>query len=246
MQQEGLTKEQAQKRIYILGRNGLLTDKLNTLTPSQQPYMWLTEEIASWTFEGEQPNLSEVIINAKPTVLIGVSGQPGLFTQDLVNAMQQDCERPIIFPLSNPSKKIEATPQDLLEWTDGNAILATGSPFEPINYQDKLYPIPQCNNSYIFPGIGLAVVAGEISLITDEMLMKASEVLAQESPLFKTGEGSILPPLADITEVSKKIAYSIIRLAQEQGLAPDMDESVVQEKIEANFWLPEYRQYQLK
>jgi malate dehydrogenase (oxaloacetate-decarboxylating) len=246
MQQEGLTKEQAQKRIYILGRNGLLTDKLNTLTPSQQPYMWLTEEIASWAFEGEQPNLSEVIINAKPTVLIGVSGQPGLFTQDLVNTMQQDCERPIIFPLSNPSKKIEATPQDLLEWTDGNAILATGSPFEPIKYQGKVYPIPQCNNSYIFPGIGLAVVAGDISLITDEMLMKASEVLAQESPLFKTGEGSILPPLADITEVSKKIAYNIIRLAQEQGLAPDMDESVVQDKIEANFWLPEYRQYQLK
>jgi malate dehydrogenase (oxaloacetate-decarboxylating) len=133
-----------------------------------------------------------------PTVLIGVSGQADLFTQSLIETMWQKCDRPIILPLSNPSRQIEAKPEDILNWTHGKAIIATGSPFEPVEYQGQHYPIPQCNNSYIFPALGLAAIVGKLNAITDEMLMTASEKLAQSSPMVLTGEGSLLPPLKQI------------------------------------------------
>lgn len=204
----------------------------------------MNSELQNWQYEGAFPFLQDVIKNTKATVLIGVSGQPGLFTESVIKTMASACERPIIFPLSNPSKKIEAHPKDLIEWTNGEAIIATGSPFTPITHNGKDYPIPQCNNSYIFPGIGLAVVAANITRISDEMLMIASEVLAAESPLMKTGQGSILPPLTDIASLSKKIAFGIGKLAQEQGLAEKISEEQLLENIEVNYWLPEYRTYQ--
>jgi malate dehydrogenase (oxaloacetate-decarboxylating) len=159
--------------------------------------------------------------------------------------MLSSCDQPIIFPLSNPSKKIEATPKQLLEWTQGQAIIATGSPFEPIEYNGKTYNIPQCNNSYIFPAFGLAVVAGKISQITEEMLIVASEVLAASSPVVQTGEGALLPALSDIAELSKKMAMAIIKQAQQQGFAEQVTNQDIESAISQNFWLPEYRRYEV-
>ncbi|TMP84654.1 NAD-dependent malic enzyme, partial [Pseudoalteromonas ruthenica] len=122
-----------------------------------------------------------------PDILIGVSGQPGLFTEQVIRAMYSGCERPIIFPLSNPSRQVEAHPKDVIAWTQGNAIVATGSPFEPVEFEGNTYPIPQCNNSYIFPGIGLGVIAAKATRITDNMLMVSSKTLAESSPLANTG-----------------------------------------------------------
>lgn len=240
---EGLSETQARSQIFMVGRNGLLTEGSLDILDFQQNLAQKKADLTEWDLLGQYASLFEVMQLAKPTVLIGVSGQPGLFTESIIKAMQQGCERPIIFPLSNPSKKIEAMPQQLIEWTDGQAIIATGSPFEPIHYKDNNYPIPQCNNSYIFPGFGLAVVAAKITRITDEMLMKSSEVLAEASPVVISGEGALLPPLTDIAELSKKIAFAVAKIAQQQGFADKISDEDLQKSIEANFWLPEYLDY---
>ncbi len=240
---EGLTKQQARSQIFMVGRYGLLTESSANLLDFQQDLAQRDADLTEWDVTGDGANLIEVMKFAAPTVLIGVSGQPGLFTEAVIKTMLKACERPIVFPLSNPSKKIEATPQQLIEWTDGNAIVATGSPFDPIQYKGKSYPIPQCNNSYIFPGFGLAVVAAKISQITDEMLMKSSEVLAATSPVVETGAGALLPPLVDIAALSKKIAFEVAKIAMEQGFAEIVTEQRLLDAIEQNFWVPKYRQY---
>jgi malate dehydrogenase (oxaloacetate-decarboxylating) len=244
MQQSGLSREQALSQIYIVDRDGLINASMKTLTPAQETFAHSNEIYADWQFEGKYPDLATIMEEVKPTVLIGVSGQAGLFSEVLIKTMHRHCERPIIFPLSNPSKKIEAHPQDILVWTKGQAIIATGSPFEAIEYAGKQYSIPQCNNSYIFPGIGLGVVAAGITRITDEMLMVASEALAAMSPLIRHGEGALLPSLTEIAEVSKKIAFEIGLLAQRQKVAVEISEEALWAQIEANFWVPHYRHYE--
>ena len=146
-------------------------------------------------------------------------------------------------PLSNPTSRVEATPQDIISWTDGQALVATGSPFAPVSWKDTVYPIAQCNNSYIFPGIGLGVIASGASRITDEMLMSASETLAKHSPLANHGEGLVLPELKDIHKVSRAIAFAVGKMAQQQGVATNTSADALQEAIDENFWLPEYRSY---
>jgi malate dehydrogenase (oxaloacetate-decarboxylating) len=179
-------------------------------------------------------------------VLIGVSGQPGLFDEALITNMSRYCASPIVFPLSNPSKRIEAHPADLLLWTQGKAIIATGSPFEPIELDGYIYDIPQCNNSYIFPGLGLAVVAANITRLTEAMMMIASEALAKISPHIKEGHGSLLPPLKNSVDVSRAIAFDVAKYAIECGYAEIMSDEALEQAIEKAFWKPEYRQYVLK
>jgi malate dehydrogenase (oxaloacetate-decarboxylating) len=183
------------------------------------------------------------MLNAKATILIGVSGQPGLFTEQVIKTMHQECERPIIFPLSNPSKQAEATPQQIIEWTDGQAVIATGSPFQPVEYKGKTYITPQCNNSYIFPGLGLGIIACGAKRVTDDMLMATSLCLANESPLANDGKGYLLPPLTDITVLSKKIAFEVAKVAIKQGHALQITDEQLQAQITKNFWHPQYRDY---
>lgn len=243
MCKEGLSEQQARSQIYMVGRYGLLTEDSPSLLDFQKELAQKQSNLSDWQYTEQYAPLIDVLQFAKPTILIGVSGQPGLFTESVIKTMVQGCAQPIILPLSNPSRKIEATPQQLIEWTDGQAIIATGSPFDPIEYKGNSYIIPQCNNSYIFPGFGLAAIAGKITRISDEMMMVASEVLAQASPLATTGEGSLLPPLTEIAELSKKIAFEVAKLAQQQGFADQMTDHELSDAIENNFWLPEYREY---
>ena len=241
---EGITEQQARSQVYMVDRYGLLSKNMAELLDFQRPLAQLDASLGDWQCTGQHANLVEVMQFAKPTILIGVSGQPGLFTETVVKTMHQGCNQPIIFPLSNPSKKIEATPQQLLEWTNGQVIIATGSPFEPIEYNGKLFRIPQCNNSYIFPAFGLAVIAGQITQISDEMLIAASEVLAAASPIVQSGTGPLLPPLSDIAELSKKMAVAIINVAQKQGFAQKMSDSILIKSIDHHFWVSEYQRYE--
>lgn len=241
---EGLSEQQARSQIYMVDRHGLLTQGMADLPTFQQALIQPKAVIADWQYSGVYPSLADVIDYAKPTVLIGVSGQAGLFTQSMIETMASNCKRPIILPLSNPSRQIEATPEQLLTWTKGQAIIATGSPFDPVEYQNQHYIIPQCNNSYIFPGFGLAVVAGKVTRITDEMLIIVSEQLAQASPMLMTGQGALLPPLTDIASLSKKIAFSVTKQGQLQGVSPNMTDDELSAAIDKQFWLPQYRQYQ--
>ncbi|PHR66236.1 NAD-dependent malic enzyme [Pseudidiomarina marina] len=240
---EGLTDEQARRNIYMVDRFGLLTEGMSDLRDFQQALAQPLEHLSDWQHSGDYASLLDVMHCAKPAILIGVSGQPGLFTEQVIRAMHQYTEKPIIFPLSNPSRQIEAHPAHVIEWTNGEAIIATGSPFDAIRYKGIDYPIAQCNNSYIFPGIGLGVIAVKARIISDEMLMAASNTLADESPRVR-GEGdSLLPGIPQISELSKKIAFNVGKVAQQQGLALEVSDETLRERIDANFWRPEYRRY---
>ncbi len=243
MVKEGLSDAQARKQVFMIDRYGLVSEGMSDLRDFQQKLQQLQADLADWTFSGEYPSLLDVMHCAKPDVLIGVSGQPGLFTEQVITAMKQHCELPIIFPLSNPSRQVEARPEQVIEWTKGEVVIASGSPFKPVEYEGKTYPIAQCNNAYIFPGIGLGVVAAKAKRISDEMLMAASEALAASSPLVINGEGALLPPLTAIAELSKEMAFAVGKVAMTQGLALEMTDEALRKSIEQNFWKAEYRPY---
>ena len=201
--------------------------------------------IADWELSGDSkyPSLLDVVSNAQTTVLIGASGVPGLFTQQVVETLYKNCGQPIIFPLSNPSRQVEAHPKDVIKWTEGNAIVATGSPFSGVSWNDREYKISQCNNSYIFPGIGLGVIATYASRITDEMLMVASTTLAELAPDSSTPEDGILPPLTSLADISKKIAFNVGKMAMQEGVCLEITDEDLSRAIDRNFWSPAYREY---
>lgn len=239
MQSEGLSEAEARARIFMVDRYGLLTTDMEGLHDFQAR---LAHDAGKWN----DTSLLGVVEQAKPTVLIGVSGQRGLFTKEVIQALHAGCSQPLVMPLSNPTSKVEATPEEILVWTEGQALVATGSPFAPVEYRGKRYPIAQCNNSYIFPGIGLGVIAANASRVTDGMLMAASNALAKGAPMVKEGKGALLPPLSDIRDISKAIAFDVAKQAMEEGVALTSDDATLRAAIEANFWYPRYREYRRK
>ncbi|PSU24830.1 NAD-dependent malic enzyme [Photobacterium phosphoreum] len=239
----GITDAQARSQVFMVDRWGLLVENMPNLLNFQQALIQKNTNIKDWELSDNNISLFDVMRNAKPTVLIGVSGVPGLFSEEVIREMYAHCPRPIIFPLSNPTSRVEATPFDLIHWTEGNALVATGSPFDPVIYEGKTYPIVQCNNSYIFPGIGLGVLAVNARRVTSEMLMESSRALAECSPLAIHGEGPLLPGLEDIQKVSRKIAFAVAKKAVEQHKAPKNSDERIREKIDANFWQSDYRRY---
>ncbi|MFI0487755.1 MAG: NAD-dependent malic enzyme [Yersinia sp. (in: enterobacteria)] len=240
---EGLSEDQARARIFMVDRFGLLTNKLPNLLDFQSKLVQKSDALQNWNLTSDAVSLLDVVRNAKPTVLIGVSGQPGLFTEELIREMHSHCPHPIVMPLSNPTSRVEARPEDIINWTDGAALVATGSPFSPVSYKEKLYPIAQCNNAYIFPGIGLGMLASGARRVTDGMLMAASRALAECSPLALNGEGALLPNIDDIQSVSKTIAMQVGKAAQLQGVATVTSEEALAKAIEHNYWQPQYRTY---
>ncbi len=239
MQAEGLSEKEARRRVFMVDREGLVTSDQEWLRDFQRRLAHDPALVEGW----QDQSLLEVARHIKPTVLIGVSGQPGLFSEEVIRAMHAGCERPVIMPLSNPTSRVEAVPADVIEWTNGQALVATGSPFPPVEYEGKIYPIAQCNNAYIFPGIGLGVVASGAKRITDTMLMTASRALAREAPLVKAGKGALLPPLSQIRELSKAIAFEVAAQAQQEGMALRTDGIKLRQAIERSSWTPEYRSY---
>ena len=240
---KGLTDEQARESIYLVDRFGLVTDESTGLRDFQVPLAQKRASFSEWRYSGSSPNLIDVIHHAKPHILIGVSGQPHVFTRQVVRAMCCINDKPVIFPLSNPVSQAEATPEELFEWTGGTAIVATGSPFSPVKYEGKIYPISQCNNAYVFPGIGLAVVSAKIEKITDEMLLSAAETLAEWSMDNRNDTQTLLPSLKQLQLLSKAMALSVAKVAREQGLCAPISDEDLQRAIEAHFWKPKYREY---
>ncbi|ENG7993364.1 NAD-dependent malic enzyme [Vibrio vulnificus] len=243
MVSEGISDKQARSQVFMVDRWGLLQEGMPNLLDFQQRLVQKHTVTAKWETEANGFSLLDVVKNAKPTVLIGVSGAPGLFTQEVIQEMHKRCPRPIVFPLSNPTSRVEAVPVDIIRWTNGDALVATGSPFDPVIHEGKTYPIVQCNNSYIFPGIGLGVLAVNAKRVTDEMLMESSRALATCSPLAINGKGALLPPLEEIHTVSKRIAYAVAKKAIEQGVALEIADDALQVAIEQHFWQPVYRRY---
>ena len=241
MTMEGLSGAEARRRVYMVDRHGLLTTEMQALYDFQQRLAHDPASLSDWDTQARE--LLDVVRNAKPSVLIGVSGQRGLFSEEVIKTLHAGCAQPLVMPLSNPTSKVEAVPQDILDWTGGEALVATGSPFKPARVGEREVAIAQCNNAYIFPGIGLGVVAANASRVTDKMLMAASNALAQGAPIVKTGKGALLPSLGDIREISKEIAFAVAKQAQEEDVALASSDEVLWDAIERHFWYPRYRAY---
>ncbi|HAU5607717.1 NAD-dependent malic enzyme [Citrobacter koseri] len=240
---EGMDAAEASKTIFMVDRDGLVMTTASSLADFQVPLAQPPEMLSGWAYAGVTPSLLEVIHNAKPGVMLGVSGQAGLFTEEVVRTMYRHCERPIIMPLSNPTSRMEARPQDLIRWTDGQAIIATGSPCEPVDFAGRTIPVSQCNNVYIFPAIGLGAIASGARRITETMLMAASRALADASPLVRHRGGGLLPEINMICDVTCRIAFEVGKAAQLSGVADALDDAVLTQRITAHFWLPHYRPY---
>ena len=243
MMAEGLSEEQAKKQIFMVDRYGLVVDSMSDLRDFQQALAQPVGSLGDWQYSGDYPSLLDVIHCAEPDVLIGVSGQAGLFTEQVITTMARYVDQPIIFPLSNPSKHVEAHPHDVIRWTQGKAIVATGSPFGEVEWEGTTYPIAQCNNSYIFPGIGLGVIAVKATRVSDEMFRVASKTLAKASPSANGKSKNLLPGFTELAQLSKDIAFAVAKVAQQEGVALEIDDEVLKQRIETNFWSPEYRQY---
>lgn len=243
MVEDGADEQQARSQIFMIDRFGLLTDDMPNLLDFQQRLVTPRESVKGWDTDPSSISLMDVVRHVHPTVLVGVSGQPGLFSEEIVKEMHRHCPRPIIMPLSNPTSRAEAAPQDLIAWTQGAALIATGSPFTPVFYQDELYDIAQCNNAYVFPGLGLGILAAKARRVTEGMLMAASHALAAHSPLVLTEQGGLLPPVAEIETLSRAIAFAVGRAAQQDDVAPTMSEDALRTAIEDMFWQAQYAPY---
>ncbi len=243
MVSDGISETQARSQVFMVDRWGMLEQGMTGLLDFQQNLSQPDSVRKGWGIQSNSEiSLLDVIQRAKPDVLIGVTGVPGLFNQTVIEAMASTCERPVVMPLSNPTSRVEAKPADIITWTKGKAIVATGSPFADVMYQGKRYPISQCNNSYIFPGVGLGVISAKANRVTNEMLQQASISLAAMSPMLKGGN-TLLPPLSDIQMVSRKIAIEVAKKAVEQGKAIERTEERLLERIKEEFWQAQYCDY---
>ncbi|WP_049472944.1 malolactic enzyme [Streptococcus parasanguinis] len=232
---EGLSPEEAYKRFFMIDKQGLLFDDMEDLTPAQKPF---AKKRSDFEGKGDMTNLLEVIKTVKPTILVGTSTNPGAFTKEVVEAMCENTERPVIFPISNPTKKLEATAQQVIEWSDGKAFVATGVPSGTISYKGVDYEIGQANNALIYPGLGLGMLASEAKLLTDEMIGAAAHSL---SGIVNPGQSGapVLPPFQYVADVSIKVAEAVAKKAQEQGLA-QAKETDMAKAVRDLKWHPKY------
>jgi malate dehydrogenase (oxaloacetate-decarboxylating) len=237
---EGLDERSALDRLWLVDRHGLLHAGMTGLEPFQGRYARPIESLADWP-RADGFDLNTVVEHVRPTVLIGCSGQPGAFTEDAVRAMARHVARPAIFPLSNPTSRSEATPASLLAWTEGRALVATGSPFADVSQDGRTFRIAQCNNSYIFPGLGQGVIASGARRVSDAMFLAAARALADVSPARHDPTAPLLPPLDEIVPVSRRVALAVAAQAQAEGQIEACPPEALARRIDARWWEPRYR-----
>jgi malate dehydrogenase (oxaloacetate-decarboxylating) len=244
MVQEGLTDEEARGRFWLVNRGGLLHSARTDLKPEQRIYAHPWEDVAPWAeADPRRVSLAEVVRGARPTILMGLSTVAGAFDEELVRAMASNVARPVIFPLSNPTTKSEAIPSDLLQWTNGRAVIATGSPFAPVEFEGRRVPVAQCNNVYIFPALGLGAVASAARRITDGMLLAAARALAEFSPARSDPTAPLLPPVSQLRSIAVEIAVAVGREAQRTGHAPLTSPEELRSRVRDAQWTPTYPVY---
>ncbi len=241
MENEGRSLEEAGRSIWLIDSHGLVHTGRNDLEAEKVPYAQPQERSSGWnTSRPEQIGLQEVVAQVHPTILIGTAARAGAFTEAIVREMARQVERPIIFPLSNPTSKSEATPADLLAWTDGRALIATGSPFPEVSYSGQTITIGQCNNMFIFPGMGLGVFAAQARRVTNEMFIAAARALSECSPARKASTAPLYPMVEDVREVSRRVALAAGLAAQQAGVAEQTSHEELARRITAQMWTPHY------
>ena len=240
MMAEGTSELEGRSKLWLVDSQGLVHAGRPNVERFKQKYTQPIEAMQSWRLgDIATPNFSEVVKHVKPTILIGTSAQPGAFTEEIVRDMAKHVDRPIIFPLSNPTSKSEATPIDLFKWTNGRALIATGSPFPPINTEDGVIQIGQCNNSFIFPGVGLGVLASGARRVTDAMFVAAARVLSEFAPALHDTRAPLYPPLEQVRDISFKVALEVAREAQRAGLATVTSDEL-EKTVSERMWKPHY------
>lgn len=245
MRNAGLSEEEAATRFFMVDRDGLLLEGMTGLASFQVPFLQKKAAIEGWKLgHPDKIGLLDVVRNAKPTVLIGVSGQAGAFSEPIVRAMAECNKRPVIFPLSNPTSREEAAPADIEAWTEGRALIGVGSPFPPITRDGARFKIDQTNNSYIFPGVGLGALAVGAPRISDGMFMAAATALASVSPARSNPKHNLLPPVSALREVAVTVAMAVAVQAHKEGLAGDVPVDQIEQRIRAKMWTPQYVPYQ--
>lgn len=245
MQKEGIDPQEAISKIYLIDRHGLIHENTPSIDSLQEAFARKTAEIKDWKVEN--PNhitLHDVVQHLHPTVLIGVSAQAGVFTKEILREMASHVAHPIVFPLSNPTSKAEATPQDIYEATDGRAIVAAGSPFGPVTFKGSSYTVSQCNNVYIFPGMGLGVLASGAKKISDAMFLQAAYELARHAPAISIQDSrALFPSFKKLREVTKKIAFAIAKQAMQENLAKTISDEEIHKRIKERMWEANYSLY---
>ncbi len=242
MVRNGLSEADAKSRIWLIDRQGLIHSGLGGLPLFQQTYAQPSDHLASWQHIGSGPiTLLDVVRNVAPTILIGTSGQPGAFTEEIIREMVRRVERPIIFPLSNPTSRHEANPADLIAWTEGRAVVATGSPFNDVPFQGRTIKIGQCNNVFVFPGIGLGAMAVGARRVSDEMFLAAAQALSDCSPILRDPDAPLFPPLGEIRDVSRRVALAVAAEARRSGLANPTLSEELERVVDSLRWVPRYR-----
>lgn len=235
---QGLSEKEARKHFYMVDKQGLLFDDMDDLTPEQKPFARARSEFDN---AGELNNLTAAVMAVKPTILVGTSTAPKTFTEEIVKAMASWCEHPIIFPLSNPTELAEATAEDIIKWSDGRAMVATGIPAEPVEYNGVTYIIGQANNALIYPGLGLGSISVNASLVTDEMISSAAHSLGEFLEINVEG-AAVLPPVSKLTQFSETVAAAVAECAVKQGLNR-VQTNDVKKAVKSVIWKPVYRNY---
>lgn len=241
MMEEGLSRDEAAGRILTVDRSGLVTRDRTNLEEFKATYARDNAEVANWKVQDRSHiTLEETVANARPTILIGTSGSPGTFGEEVIRIMAEVNERPVIFPLSNPTSRSECTPEQAISWSDGRAIVATGSPFAPVTFGGRHYRIGQGNNAFIFPGVGLGLTVSRARRVTDAMFLAAARALAAKVNSADIEEGAVYPSLTRIRECSRAVACATVRQAVKEGLADDEIMENLEQKIQQAMWEPEY------
>jgi malate dehydrogenase (oxaloacetate-decarboxylating) len=244
MMSEGLTREEARSAIWLVDSHGLVHSGRVGLESFKQRYAQDVERVRSWLVrEPDRMTLLDVIKHVKPSILVGTSAQPCAFTEEIIREMAMHVDRPVIFPLSNPTSKCEAVPMDLINWTDGRALVATGSPFPPVVFEHRQISIGQCNNAFVFPGIGLGVIASGARRVTNEMFVAAARALAEFSPALQDPTASLYPALEGVRKVSRRVALAVAGEAVRLGLAKSASKEELERKVDAKVWIPRYARY---
>jgi malate dehydrogenase (oxaloacetate-decarboxylating) len=244
MMDDGLSEEQARSRFCLVDRDGLLIEGMADFQSFQTPFVQPRERIAGWKLEAPgRIGLADVVANAHPTVLIGTSGQPHAFKEAVIRDMASHVRRPVIFPLSNPTERSEATPAQLDLWTEGRAVIGTGSPFPPIKRNGKTFRVDQTNNAYVYPGIGLGAIATGARRISDAMFLAAARAMAAASPARCDPQANLLAPLADIRQITFDVAVAVAKQAQAECLADPLPDDAIADAVRAKMWEPFYASY---
>ena len=238
MADDGLSPEDAAGRIWLLDRPGLLTSDLDGIADYQQPYLKDPAAVADWRTADGTLGLAEVVENLHPTMLVGTSGVTGAFTESVIRSMHEHCPRPVVLPMSNPTPLAEQTPQNIIEWTDGAALVATGSPFGPVTYNGKTYGVGQANNALMFPGLGLGVIVAKAKTMPESLFLAAARAIAGLADAADPAKG-LLPNIERLREVSATVAVAVVEAAVEAGLAQvSVDDPIG--AVQAAMWQPEY------